>query len=359
MAAITQTVVTPCPLPSPHVINNKNQTDAVKSEPQSSGEHALRQTDFHQLRRDVARIGGQMATARLPFGVSALDAALAGGLALGRVHMICGRPGHDGAMIGFVVAVLRRLLAQRDGPIVWCPAAALGASGMLYAPGLAALGLDPARLLIVDAPSPAARLASLEDILRTEGLAAVVVEYDGINQSSDYWARLARRAQLAAESSGTTGFLLGWPVAASGFDSQWRVAPARPVQSVPHANSDLRASSSKAATANRPWYPVWNVELNHARGGRAHKTGLLWESLGSQFRACPLQDGRQQDGRQQDGRQQDGHQQDGRQQDGLWQDGLLPLRVVRKKSQKDRCPEGYQNSGLKNQTQEIQHLDAG
>ena len=136
---------------------------------------------------------------------------------------------------------------------------------MLYAAGLAALGLDPGRLLIVDSPSPGQRLAALEDILRTDGLAAVIVEYDGISQSADYWMRLARRAQLAAEASGVTGFLLGWPVAASGFETQWRVAPAAMDRA-----DQLRHPA-------QPWHPVWDVELTHARGGRPHAVRLQWD----------------------------------------------------------------------------------
>ena len=221
---------------------------------------------FDMLRREVAAIDGRLASARLPLGVESLDSALAGGLALGRVHMLCGRPGHDGALTGFAVALLLRILAQTDkaAPVVWCPAAAGGGSGMLYAAGLAALGLDPGRLLIVDSPSPGARLAALEDILRTEGLAAVIVEYDRVSQTSDYWMRLARRAQLAAEASGVTGLLLGWPVAASGFDSLWHIAPSG------HAGRDLSRYFS--------WHPCWQVELRHARGGRPWSSQLSWDA---------------------------------------------------------------------------------
>ena len=195
-------------------IYKQNQLDEYNNapQPQPQPQPQARHRHFRQLRRDVAALDGQLTAARLPLGVDSLDSALAGGLALGRVHMLCGRPGHDGALTGFAVALLRRILTRVDAaaPIVWCPAVATGGSGMLHAAGLAALGLDPGRLLIVDSPSPGARLAALEDILRTEGLAAVIVEYDGVNQSSDYWMRLARRAQLAAEASGVTGLLLGW-----------------------------------------------------------------------------------------------------------------------------------------------------
>ena len=226
---------------------------------------------FDMLRREVAAIDGRLASARLPLGVESLDSALAGGLALGRVHMLCGRPGHDGALTGFAVALLRRILAQTDeaASIVWCPSAAGGGSGMLYAAGLAALGFDPGRLLIVDSPSPGARLAALEDILRTEGLAAVIVEYDRVSQTSDYWMRLARRAQLAAEASGVTGLLLGWPVVASGFDSLWHIAPSSAAPSG-HAGRDLSRHSS--------WHSCWQVELRHARGGRPWSSQLSWDA---------------------------------------------------------------------------------
>ena len=231
---------------------------------------------FDMLRREVAAIDGRLASARLPLGVESLDSALAGGLALGRVHMLCGRPGHDGALTGFAVALLRRILAQTDevAPVVWCPAAAGGGSGMLYAAGLAALGLDPGRLLIVDSPSPGARLAALEDILRTEGLAAVIVEYDRVSQTSDYWMRLARRAQLAAEASGVTGLLLGWPVAASGFDSLWHIAPssAAPLSSAPYGQA------GRDPSWNPSWHPCWQVELRHARGGRPWSSQLSWDA---------------------------------------------------------------------------------
>ena len=230
---------------------------------------ATRRERFEQLGREVAGLEGRAGAKRLPLGVASLDSALAGGLALGRVHMLCGRPGHDGALTGFVVALLRLVLdaMDDDAPIVWCPAPALGESGMLHASGLAALGLDPGRLLVVDSPNPSRRLCALEEILRTDGIACVVAEYDNLKKSSDDWMRLARRAQLAAEAGGVTGFVTGWPVDAAGFETRWHVAPGR----------DAVAEAETGAGAARPWHPVWDVELAHARAGRQHTTRLVWD----------------------------------------------------------------------------------
>ena len=269
---------------------------------QTSASPTARHQNFAHLRRQIAVLDGRMARPRLALGIAGLDSALAGGLALGRVHMLCANwAGAHGALTGFAICLLRQLLALNDlapnaqkpdqalhtggmvagrwgagsagpvGPVVWCPASHDAAGGMLYAAGLAALGLDPSRLLIVDTPNPARRLAVLEDILRTDGLAAVVAEYDGTRQSADYWMRLARRTQLAAEASNTTGFLLGWPGAASGFESLWHVAPA--------------PDDSSAADAT--WNSVWDVDLKQVRGGRPYSLRLAWNPLDNRLAELP------------------------------------------------------------------------
>jgi protein ImuA len=157
------------------------------------------------------------------------------------------------------------------GLIVWCPASQRNGAGMLYGHGLAAVGLDPARLLIVDTPNPSRRLAALDDILRTEGLAAVVMEYDGVQKSADYWMRLARRAQLAAEDSGTTSFLLGAPIGVAGFETAWQIKPA----------ADLDRWSHSALVQRS----VWDLTLQRARGGRPHKCRVGWQAGLGQLQA--------------------------------------------------------------------------
>ncbi|MDA9824647.1 hypothetical protein N9D03_03295 [Alphaproteobacteria bacterium] len=224
----------------------------------------------------------------IPLGVDSLDQALAGGLALGRVHLLTGAMQAHGAVSGFAMALLdllhhharlkAKLATNRQtaitndaGLIVWCPASQRNGAGMLYGHGLAAAGLDPARLLIVDTPNPSRRLAALDDILRTEGLAAVVMEYDGVQKSADYWMRLARRAQLAAENSGTTAFLLGAPIGVSGFETAWHIKPA----------VDLDRWSHSALVQRS----VWDLTLQRARGGRLHKCKVGWQAGLGQLQA--------------------------------------------------------------------------
>ena len=261
-----------------HEISSEKQHDRVMSDAgldivPDAGPHAGpnkgcgRAERFRTLRRNVAGIEGRAGAARLSLGVESLDSALAGGLAPGRAN---DSRSNDSR-------------ADASAPIVWCPAAAAGASGMLYAAGLAALGIDPGRLLIVDSPSPGQRLAALEDILRTSGLAAVILEYDGVSQSGDYWMRLARRAQLAAEASGVTGFLTGWPVAASGFETQWRIAPAPNPAPNPGTHHHLQPPH-KSSFWSPCWSPCWQVDLLQARGGRPHATRLCWQAQDNRFR---------------------------------------------------------------------------
>ena len=253
-----------------------------------------KESDLTRLRHELALVAGHDRRVRLPLGIDSLDRALAGGLALGRVHLLSGAMQTHGAVSGFTIALLCMLQDylsvkkltnniqsinypnQDMSPIIWCPASQRGGAGMLYGHGLAAAGLDPARLLIVDTPSPSRRLAALDDILRTEGLTAVVIEYDGLQKSVDYWMRLTRRAQLAAEQSGTTAFLLGAPIAASGFETVWQIKPA----------PNFAIKSNPALML----HSVWDLTLHRARGGRPHICRASWRADSTSLQAIDQTD---------------------------------------------------------------------
>jgi len=140
----------------------------------------------------TARDGGV-----LPLGAPAIDAALGeGGLRRGALHEVAG-PAADG-----FAAVLAGWLAARGGGTVLWGTAGQG-RGALHPPGLAMLGLAPARLLLVRCRNQADLLAATEEGLRTAGLAAVIAE-----TARPPAMAVARRLQLAAETGGVTGILL-------------------------------------------------------------------------------------------------------------------------------------------------------
>jgi len=258
------------------------------------------------LREQIGQIERPARHGVLPFGIAAIDRALpGGGLALGAVHEILGQGGdeEDGAAVaGFVAGILARLgpgssptsLSHRDamGPFLsllkggegepgrrnnslsapgggegWGEvgdARAPGSGSMLwclkrldlYGPGLAAHGLDPARLVIVAAPRDDEILWAIEEGLRLPGLAAVVGEVGRLPMVA------GRRLQLAAERSGVTALVLrrwrdGGEAAAererpSAALTRWRVTalPARDIAGMPGIGT-----------------PRWRVELLRCRGG--------------------------------------------------------------------------------------------
>jgi protein ImuA len=212
----------------------------------------------------------------LPFGVAAIDRALpGGGLARGAVHEFVGIGGdeEDGALAAaFAAGILARfgsptspshpypplkggeghearqlplsalgggegrgevgaIGAMRDGIVLWCLP-----RPDLYGPGLAVLGLDPARLVLVRSRRDAEILWALEEGLRAAGVAAVVGEVGA------FPAVASRRLQLAAERSGVTAFVLRrWRDGAraarernlpNASATRWRIA-ALPSQPVP------------------------------------------------------------------------------------------------------------------------------
>jgi protein ImuA len=144
---------------------------------------------------------------RLPLGLSAIDRKIGGGLALAALHEIRTRESRDcGAASGFALALIARLAAA-DGKnsMLWISeAGSRRETGRLYAPGLAALGVDPARVVEVAARCTAEALWAFEAALSCRGLGVAVCE---LRQASlDLSA--TRRCALRARGAGVTGLLL-------------------------------------------------------------------------------------------------------------------------------------------------------
>ncbi len=244
------------------------------------GDLAALRARIRALERGDPRVSG---VAAAPLGVAALDAHLpGGGLALGCLHEIAGGRAEwdDGAASGFCLALLARLLGatpkagapQARGPVLW-----VSRWRDLYAPGLAAFGIDPGRLILVRAGAGTEVLWAMEEALRCPRLAAVVGEVEALERSA------GRRLQLAAEAQGVTAFALHRPlrparraVAPSAAATRWRVMPAR----VPAQASAGRPVGGRGKFLGRP---CWQVELLRCRGAAPGQWHLEWDDATGGF----------------------------------------------------------------------------
>jgi protein ImuA len=233
-----------------------------------------------ELRERIRRIERPTAAIHgvLPFGIAEIDRLLpGGGLARGALHEVLGIGGdeEDGALAAaFAAGILGRLGPH---PTPGTPALAGGRPGApplagegrgggmvlwclprpdLYGPGLAAQGLDPARIVLVRASRDDEILWAMEEGLRAPGIAAVVGEVGSLP------AVASRRLQLAAERSGITAFLL----------RRWRDGgQAARERNLPNA------AVTRWCIAALPSQPLsgepgvgrlrWRVELLRCRGG--------------------------------------------------------------------------------------------
>ena len=163
------------------------------------------------LRHAIARIEAGArppASSRATLG-SGLDAALGGGLARDALHEIApARPGDGAAACGFALALAARLAGAR-GSVIWIlEDFAMLEGGAPYGPGLAALGIDPARLVLVRAPRPQDALQALEEALKSRAGVAVGEIFRPLDLAA------SRRLALAARAGGVPGLLLGSAAAA-------------------------------------------------------------------------------------------------------------------------------------------------
>lgn len=211
-----------------------------------------------QLRTGEVRSKGTTARSPVPLGFAAIDRTLPwGGLPRGCLHEILAADASAAAAA--FAAVLMARFAGRGGHVLWCRR-----RRGLYAPGLAGMGLDPARLLMVHVEREADVLWVMEDALRCSALAAVMGETTALAPIG------LRRLQLAAEAGGGTALLLrpGAAAAAAAWAvTRWEVSavPADPVPGNDVACNDV------AGIRNR-----WRLELLRCRSGPSGSWVVEW-----------------------------------------------------------------------------------
>lgn len=199
-------------------------------------------------------MGDAAACPVLSDAAASVECMLNMGLARGQLHEIYAASAADGPSASGFAAMLAAQACGPDDAVFWLRhEQAERTIGRLQAAGLADLGLDPARILFVMAPDPAALLRAGVDVVRCGNLGAVVVEARGRIPALDLTA--SRRLMLAAEKSGVMLLLL-------------RV-DAPPVPSAAATRWEIAAAPSAPLEADAPGKPAFEVRLLRRRGGPA------------------------------------------------------------------------------------------
>lgn len=224
------------------------------------------------LRQAVAKLETAASGAKaqhLPLGVPDIHAHLPGpGLACGVLNEVAAAAhGDRPAAFGFVLALTAAALDARSGPAVLVASRrALADFGQPYGHGLARLGLDVGRLLIVETRDDKDALWAIEDALRSGAAPAMVA--GAIAGSPDL--TISRRLNLAAAAHATPLLLLRTPIATgtSAAATRWRIAAAP-------ADRDRFGAFA---------HPRWGVVLERCRNGRPGQWIIEWDHVAHRFR---------------------------------------------------------------------------
>ena len=211
-----------------------------------------------RLRRELAAIETSAAARPiLTTGNRLIDAALPwNGVPVAALHDIEGGIG-DAAALGFTAGLAATAQRHTQADVLWCrPRRAGDDRGALYAPGLAAWGLDARRMVFIRGNASRDVLWAMEEGLRARAFAAVVG--DGV--APDFTA--ARRLQLAADGGPALALTLH-PAATAAAQTpaltRWRIA-AQP------------AAPGEDGLMSR----CWRIDLLHCRGGAPKSWVVRW-----------------------------------------------------------------------------------
>jgi protein ImuA len=200
----------------------------------------------------------------LPFGLAGIDSHLPdGGLAGGALHEIV--PATQTAFpaaFGFAVALLARLPSPY--PLIFVmPAYGPRIHGRLYGHGCNSLGLDPARLILVETARRKDTLWALAEALRSAAPLAVMGCIDRLDLKS------SQRLQLAAGDAGLPLLL---------------IRPAQTLETSAAATRWLIGTAEAARDRfNLIARPRWHLKLERARNGRPGEWVVEYDHVAHRF----------------------------------------------------------------------------
>jgi protein ImuA len=188
------------------------------------------------------------------------------------LHEVRPQTYRDGpAAMGFLCALVAMAARDRPGATIWIAQPRGGLDfGRPYGPGLKRIGIDPRRVLVIDAPDDLAALWAAEEAAKAGAAAAILAQTLG-----EIGLTAARRVHLAAAQRGVfAGFVRPHHSAGLG--------PALTRWSAGGATGATRALSQWAT-------PRWRAELDRRRDGPPVPAEILeWDHAAHRVRLGSL-----------------------------------------------------------------------
>jgi protein ImuA len=212
----------------------------------------------------------------LSFGAPVLDEPLRGGIISQGLHEFFGSGSNPAAAAAFALLLTLRL-PESKALIFW-----IGSDrerqfiGKLYPPGLAELGVDPDRILLVQTKNLKDALRAAADCIRSKAAAAVILEAQGSASLIDLTS--TRRLALAASEMGVLALLIR--------------SEANPIPSAAVTRWQVRSAPSSLFPGDVPGFATFDLALlRHRTGVAPFAARVTWDHAARSFQDVPLSGG--------------------------------------------------------------------
>lgn len=198
----------------------------------------------------------------LPIGLGIMEEAFPGNVfAKGAVHELISNSAEEATCTsGFISVVLGKLISNK-GYCLWISTVPRRS---IFPSALKSFGIDPERILFVDAGKTTDTLWAIEEALKCNALVAVVGEISELSFND------SRRLQLAVEKSNVTGFIHRFRPKtenAVACVSRWKIKP---------IGSTLGETPGVG-------FSTWNIELIKVRNGKTGNWQVQWSPKGLEY----------------------------------------------------------------------------
>ena len=213
----------------------------------------------------------------LPIGAPIVDERLQGGIIRSGLHEFFGAEKGDATAAAAFALLLALRLPEAGARIFWISGdKERQASGRIYPPGLAEMGANPARMLLVQAADLRDALRAAADGIRSKAAGAVILEAQGNARLIDLIS--TRRLALAAAEAKVLALLVR--------------GDAVPMPSAASTRWQVRSAPSLPLPGNAPGLATFDISLLRHRSGIApFAARVTWDHATRSFHDAPLSGG--------------------------------------------------------------------